>query len=158
MITSFEIVPYRGASPLSFRASKHEVEEILGRPDSFHLTEYPPRMALSPVFEARYSDANMNLAYDLDHKLTYICFTQFPDSSRRTVLFEGINLFDDDDAFERLLAKDSESFEWVGFVFLMSTGMRLEGYHKVSDDGRIVSLFERGRYDQKLPKFRPCKG
>jgi hypothetical protein len=151
----FEIVPYEGAGQLKFGASRQDVENVLGPPGSFHRTDYPEKMGLSPVYEAQYDSSNINLAYDLDCKLNYICFSQHRTPFQGTVSFQGINIFVDDNAFLQLLEHDSEPFEWVGFIFLMKLGMRLEGFHTTSDSGLIVSLFERGRYDSKLTKFSP---
>ena len=142
----FEISPYEGAGLVKFRTSRQEVEGVLGPAESFHRIEYPPRMGLSPIYEAQYGSSNINLAYDLDYKLNYICFTKHRTPFKGTVSFRGINIFADD-AFHRLLEHDSEPLEWVGFIFLMKLGMRLEGFHADSDSGLIVSLFERGRYD-----------
>ena len=151
----FEIAPYEGAGPIKFRASRQDVEGVLGPPESFYRTDYPPRMGLSPIYEARYDSSNVNLAYDLDHKLNYICFNQHRTPFQGTVSFRGINIFEDNNAFLRLLEHDANPFEWVGFIFLMELGMRLEGFHSSSDSGLIVSLFERGRYDLKLQKLTP---
>ena len=153
----FEIAPYEGAGPIKFRSSRQDVEGVLGPSESFYRTDYPPRMGLSPVYEARYDSSNINLAYDLDHTLNYICFSQHRTPFPGTVSFRGINIFADNDAFERLLAQDSEPFEWVGFIILMNLGMRLSGFHASSDSGLSVSLFERGRYDLKLQKFIPYR-
>lgn len=151
----FEIAPYEGAGQLKFGASRQDVEGLLGPPESFYRTDYPVKMGLSPVFEAQHDSCNINLAYNLDGKLNYICFSQHRTHFQGTVSFRGINIFVDDDAFLRLLEHDSEPFERVGFIFLMKLGMRLEGFHTPSDDGLIISLFERGQYDSKLPKFTP---
>jgi len=149
----FEIAPYEGAGQIKFRTSREDVEDVLGSPESFYRTDYPPRMGLSPIYEARYDSSNINLAYDLDYKLNYICFNQHRTPFQGTVSFRGINIFVDEDALSRLLEHDSEPLEWVGFIFLMELGMRLEGFHADSESGLIVSLFERGRYGLKLQKF-----
>jgi hypothetical protein len=153
MIDAFEITPYEGAGSLKFGASRQEVENILGPPESFYRTDYPARMGLSSVIEARYELSNINLAYNLDYKLSYIGFSQHRTHLQGAVSFRGINIFDDVDAFHKLLEQDSEPFEWVGFIFLMKLGMRLAGFHSQSEGGLVVSLFERGRYDSKLPMF-----
>jgi hypothetical protein len=152
-----EITPYEGAGQLQFGASRQDVEGILGPPASFYRTDYPVKMGLSPIYEAQYDFSNINLPCDLDFKLNYICFSQHRTPFQGSVLFRGINVFVDDDAFPRLLEHDSEPLEWVGFVFLMKLGIRLEGFHAPSDNGLVVSLFERGRYDSKLPKFHPYR-
>lgn len=153
----FEIAPYEGAGQIKFRASQQDVEGVLGPPESFYRTDYPPRMGLSPIYEARYDSSNINIAYDLDYKLNYICFSQHRTPFQGTVSFRGINIFVDNNAFLRLLEHDSNPLEWVGFIFLMELGMRLEGFHSASESGLIVSLFERGRYDPKLQKFTPYR-
>lgn len=153
MEPDFAITPYEGAGRLRFRALRQDVEGVLGPPESFHRTDYQARMGLSPIFEAGYDSSNINVAYDLDHRLNYICFTQYPTPFQGRVTYRGINLFGDVDAFARLLEHDSEPLEWVGFIFLMKLGLRLEGFHAPSESGRIVSLFERGRYDSKIPGF-----
>lgn len=157
MDRDFEIAPYEGAGQLKFGASREDVEGILAPPESFYRTDYPARMGLIPIFEARYDSSNINLAYDLESKLNYICFTQHPTPFQGAVTFRGINIFVDDNAFLRLLEHDPDPLEWVGFIFLMKLGMRLEGFHAPSDSGLIVSLFERGRYDSKLSKFTPYR-
>lgn len=42
MTYDFEIVPYEGAGVLKFGASRQEVEAILGVPEKYHRTDYPP--------------------------------------------------------------------------------------------------------------------
>lgn len=69
------------------------------------------------------------------------------------VILKGIDLFGDPDALDKLLACDSDSHLWVGFVLLMGLGVRLGGFHEVEEGGRTVSIFERGRYDAKIPRF-----
>jgi hypothetical protein len=110
-------------------------------------------MGLSPNYEAWYHSSGINLAYDLNYRLNYICFSQHQTPFQGTVSFRGINIFADSDAFLRLLEHDSEPLECFGFIFLMKLGMRLEGFHADSESGLIISLFERGRYDSKLEKF-----
>lgn len=115
-------------------------------------------MGLNPVWEAFYDSLQINLAYDLEGKLRYICFSQHRTPFDGAVTFRGINLFTNQHVIARLLAHDPEPLEWCGFIFFMKLGLRLEGFHTPVESGLMVSLFERGRYDSKRDKFTPFQG
>jgi hypothetical protein len=73
------------------------------------------------------------------------------------LIFEDIDVLRDSDALKFLTKRDGDPYLWVGFVMLLKLGLRLGGYHEKADEGRTISLFERGRYDGKNTRFTPFK-
>lgn len=143
MTLKFE--PYIGASPLNFGMSIVEATAILGEPRSRQTNTFGPVGQELTFNEIR-------LAFDADERLYQIGFDK---SFSGSLLFEDIDILHHPDALKVLLQRDREPYVWVGFVMLMNLGLRLGGYHASADEGRTVSIFNRGRYDSKIPRFKP---
>ncbi|WP_395752392.1 hypothetical protein [Prosthecobacter sp.] len=139
--------PYHGALPLKFGLTTPEASQILGIPRHRQATSYGPE-GQEWVYD------QFNLAFDTEDKLYQIGFDK---SFSGELLFRGIEIMKGADALRRLADIDGEPFIWVGFIMLMNLGLRLGGYHESADEGRTVSLFKRGRYDAKIPRFKPFK-
>ncbi len=140
---NLEITPYVGASPLNFGITEADAIEILGVPSSRAKNSFPPGFVLDYCGAA--------LAFDTKGRLTQMGFDKHFCGA---LTYSNINLFQDDDALRKLLQLDHEVYLWVGFVMLMGLGIRLGGFHEPADEGRTVSIFERGRYDTKIARFQ----
>lgn len=140
---NLEIIPYCGAEPFLFGIPEALVEEQLGAPKFRSKRPFPPG-----TIELEYP--GLAFAFDANGRLTQVGFDQHFNGK---LILKGIDLFKDDAALSKLLKLDSDSHFWVGFVMLMGLGVRLGGFHAVADEGRTVSIFERGRYDTKRPRF-----
>ncbi len=141
---TLSFMPYVGAAPLIFGITRDQAIEILGEPQL--------RMPNSPLAGESLEYTGVSLAFDENGKLMQIGFDgHFPG----TLLFEGVDVFKDQDAMKILVTRDGNPFLWVGFLMLLNLGVRLGGYHDEADEGKTVSLFMKGRYDSKIPRFAP---
>lgn len=52
--------------------------------------------------------------------------------------------------------KDSDVYEFYGFLVFFGLGMTLTGFHDRLESDKAVTVFRRGNWDDKLsePKFR----
>lgn len=139
------IEPYRGAAPLSFGLSRAEAVSILGEPLSRSVSTFG---VLGEELDFR----GISLAFNKQDRVAQLGFDKHFSGS---LLFEGMDVLRDPIALASLIERDGSPYEWVGFVMLLNLGIRLGGYHETADEGRTVSLFERGRYDSKVPRFHP---
>lgn len=140
-----EIEPYIGASPFIFGVPESVVTSLLGPPN--YRTK-PPHVPGSEEIDY----PGLTFAFNRNGQLMQ--FGVHNDFQGKVTL-KGIDLFKDPDALSKLLALDRDSHLWVGFVMLMGLGVSLGGFHEVEEAGRTVSIFERGRYDAKIPRFTP---
>ncbi len=143
-IMTFSLVPYVGAAPLIFGMTRDQAIEILGE----------PRLSIpsSPLPGKSLDFTGMSLAFDENGKLMQIGFDRhFPGR----LLFAGVDVLKDENAMTTLVTRDGTPFLWVGFLMLLNLGVRLGGYHDEADEGKTVSLFMKGRYDSKIPRFAP---
>jgi len=140
---NLEVIPYGGVEPFRFGVTEELVGGCLGLPKFRSKRSFPPG-----TVELEY--LGLAFAFDATGRLTQIGFDKH---FKGQLILNGINLFEDDAALSKLLEIDSDSHLWVGFVMLMGLGSRLGGFHDVADEGRTVSIFERGRYDTKRPRF-----
>lgn len=137
--------PYVGVPPLTFGITLIEVINLLGEPSSKEINTFGPKGQ-----ELVFSD--MRLAFDADEHLYQIGLDEGYSGS---LLFEDIDILKHPEALKILSEIDGEPYLWVGFIMLMKLGLRLGGYHDSADGGRTISIFNRGRYDSKLPRFKP---
>ena len=142
MTLSFE--PYIGVPPLIFGMSMKEAVAILGEPQARQISTYG-LAGQQLVYD------EINLAFDTDERLFQIGFDRHYSGS---LLFNDVDLLRHPDALKRLSEIDDKPYIWVGFILFMSLGIRLGGYHEQADEGRTISIFHRGRYDSKMPRFK----
>jgi hypothetical protein len=140
---NLEIVPHSGAEPFQFGVPEALVEAHLGPPKFRSKRPFPPG-----TVELEYP--GLAFAFDSNGRLAQIGFDKHFEGK---LSLNGVDLFEDADALRKLLELDGDSHLWVGFVMLMGLGVRLGGFHEAADEGRTVSVFERGRYDAKRPRF-----
>jgi hypothetical protein len=137
--------PYIGVPPLTFGMTITDAINLLGSPKSKEVNTFGPKGQELAFEEVR-------LAFDAEERLYQIGFDK---SYEGNLLFNNIDILRHPEALKTLLEADGEPFIWVGFVMLMKLGIRLGGYHENADGGRTISIFNRGRYDSKIPRFRP---
>ena len=140
---NLEIIPHCGVEPFRFGVAEALVEDHLGAPKFRSKRSFPPG-----TIELEYP--GLAFAFDANGRLTQIGFDKHFNGK---LILNGIDLFEDDAALSKLLKLDSDSHLWVEFVMLLGLSVRLGGFHEVADEGRTVSIFERGRYDIKRPRF-----
>ncbi len=140
----FQIIPYIGASRLLFGMTVAEAEACIGEAKSvFHTMRF--------AGESREYEST-TLGFDMNGRLVHIGFSE-RDKVRLT--FQDVDIFGSPSALDDLIRLDGEPFTFVGFIYLLRLGLQLGGFHKQADEGKTVSMFEKGRYDLKLTKFKP---
>jgi len=138
----FELLPYFGAPPLKFGMSQMEVINILGFPKVNFKTKGFQGAQL------RYD--HYTLAFEPGGALVHIGFSARTTAEVRCL---GVELFHDDRAFDILLAADGCPYVSLGFIYLLSLGLRLGGFHTEADEGKTVSMFGKGACDNLLAEF-----
>lgn len=140
----FEIKPYQGAGPLQFGMKQDEVAAAVGTPVLVRKTR-------GGDTEMRYPDYAVRLG-GADQAVAEIGF-----SPRAKVIVEGIDVFGDQDAFDKLIQLDGEPLESLGIIVLMKLGVSLTGFHDADADQKSIGAFRRGRWDEAkggLKKFQ----
>jgi len=169
MSLQLTIIPYGGAPPLAFGISSGATCALAGEPLQVNRRVLPP---LPPGTRATASDfrrdpfsiiTGANPAYAEHHypgislafdKTDRLCQIGFGKNFEGSLILEGIDVLKSPHALETLVKLDGKPYHSVGFVMLMNLGVRLGGYHETADEGRTVSLFERGRYDNSFARFQ----
>ncbi|MCF7789057.1 MAG: hypothetical protein K9N47_23235 [Prosthecobacter sp.] len=143
MTLNFE--PYIGAPPLRFGITTKEASAILGEPGSVQINTAGPA-------GREFTFDEMRLAFDTNDHLYQIGFDK---NFTGTLLYNGTDILRHSEALKLLSEIDGKPCVWVGFIMLMNLGLRLGGYHEEADEGRTVSIFNRGRYDSKISRLTP---
>jgi hypothetical protein len=141
---TFELQPYEGAGALRFGMSVFEAESFLGSPKSiFHTMTF--------AGESReYETATLGF-----NSLGQLVHIGFCERDPVQLVCKDVDVFGASAALQELARLDGKPFTFVGFVYLLELGLQLGGFHQSADEGKTVSMFERGRYDIKLLKFKP---
>ena len=139
----FDVQPYASAGP--FRFGMTEAEALA-------LGHQPVRRATNRRKEPDWDYGLYSVRFDARDDL--LCEIGF--SRQCVVNLDGIDVFSDHDAFEKILLKDSNVFEFYGFLVFFGLGITLTGFHDRSESDKAMTVFQRGRWDSKLnePKFR----
>jgi hypothetical protein len=94
-----------------------------------------------------YSD----LAVTLSAETERVVFVAFEFGCR--VVVEGIDVYGDPQAFEKLLRLDGEPYESVGCVILLKLGITLDGFDVSDTDDRVLGAFAPGLWDARRSEF-----
>ena len=138
----YNIDPLVGVGPLKFGMSIDDVEALLGA--ATHISKAPFNLGTCRDY------GPISLGFDNENKLIHAGFGL---DFQGTLEYAGVDLFHDPSALNKLVELDGSPKSWVGSVMLMNLGMQLGGYHTTADEGKTVSLFPAGRYDDKVPRF-----
>jgi hypothetical protein len=141
MERSFEVVSYVGAQPLLFGMTQAQAEVVVGIPLESSLNQRGEHNAQYDSFSIRYSPKGGTLVE-----------IGFSNSAR--VLFRGIDVFADPEAFPKLVGHDSNPYEYFGFIILLDLGITLTGFHDNDESQRALTAFVRGRWDHLKGKFK----
>lgn len=139
----FDVQPYKGAGPFHFGMTEAEV---------LALGHQPLRKKINTRKEPDWRFGEYSIRFGAQDGL--LCEIGF--SRQCTVKLDGIDVFSDNDAFEKILQKDSNIFESYGFLVFFGLGITLTGFHDRCESDKAMTVFRRGRWDGKLnePKFR----
>jgi len=64
------------------------------------------------------------------------------------VFLHRIDIFQDPKALDQLLGRDSEVFEYYGFLVFLGLGIATGGLHDGDESQKAITAFEKGRWDQ----------
>lgn len=133
-MTAFNIRPFLGIGPLVLGMLPGDVHRILGEPRS---------ASKSRSGERSDSYAHLTASYAKDtEKLVELGM-----GSQFDVQFQGVSLFSDPRALDVLFAADSGALESAGFIVFPSIGVALGDFDSDQESDRVVSIFQRGRWD-----------
>lgn len=133
-MTAFDIRPFLGVGPLVLGMSPGDVHRILGEPRSVSKSRIGERSDSYPHLTASY-------AKDTE-KLVEVGIGLQVD-----VQFQGVSLFSDPGALDVLMAANGGPLESVGFIVFPSIGVALGDFDSDQESDRVVSIFQRGRWD-----------
>lgn len=139
----FDVEPFERAGPYRFGMTDAEVLAV---------GHEPLRKKLTPRQEPDWRFGSYSMRFGArDGGLCEIGF-----SKQCTVKLYDIEVFSDSNAFERILQKDSQVYEFYGFLVFFGLGITLTGFHDSSESDKAMTVFRRGYWDEKLkePKFR----
>ena len=138
----FALKPYNGAGPLRFGMTRHEVVASMGQP---HLV-VTNRLGQS---ELRYPDCAVILSA-VELGVVEIMF--YPTAK---LLVQGIDVFADPMAFEKLLGLDGHPCLCDDTVLLLELGLALNDFRcDLEPSDRQVTAFARGQWDDLKNNFK----
>ena len=136
---TLELNSYIGVGSLKFSMREDEILPILGKPTSIQNNW---------LNEKTFTYNSFELVFSLkDEKLVEISF-----QNNLHFIVNGLSIFDDMAALEKLLAQEENPLEYVGILFLPSLGLTLSGFH--TEDDKVATAICKGRLDSMLPKFK----
>ena len=136
-----EIVPYECVGRVKFGMTIEEVATVVGEPERVSTNRRKERDERRGKMGIRFSAE--------DSKVVEVSLRHLE------VTLMGIDVFNDPNAFDRLIAVDGKPFESLGFVVLMKLGITLTGFHDQDESQKAVTAFARGRWDDVKEEFRP---
>lgn len=130
----FEITPYKSVGPIRFGMSAEELVEAVGD---------PVKITKNRLGELDYKYAGFRVAFSSkDGTVVEVGFV--PETE---VVVDGVNVFSSPDSFAKLIKKDGEPYEYVGFVILLKLGLTMTGFHDNDESQKAVTVFVKGRWD-----------
>ena len=139
----FDLKPYEGAGPLRFSMSREEVHGLLGLPNrswsmrSGNIAESWPEVVI------RYEKETQRII-EMEFK------------SCAHVECHDINLFEDSDAFRKLVELDGAALQGTGTVVLLRLGISTgDDLGDPTSSDRTVCLFEHGLWDSAIARLTP---
>lgn len=144
----FAILPYQGAGSIRFGMSPSEIKGLIGAPDQVSTNHLKQRVEFRSFMNVAYTPS-----MDQHSVLTHIGFGR----QMEMVLIEDVNLFKDDPigVLNRLMLVDSRPMTYLGFVVFFELGIALTGFHDNDVSQKAVTVFEKGAWDNRVPKMNP---
>jgi hypothetical protein len=66
----------------------------------------------------------------------------------------GIKIFEDPNALEKLVEKDGQPYEFVGFLIFTNLGITVSGFHDKDESQKAITVFQKGRWDHLQSQFK----
>lgn len=140
-MATFEIVPFVGAEPLRFGMTPGDAHALLGEPRSSSLNRRGELDEDYPELSTGYSKADGTLV-----ELGFV--------SLASVVFRGIDVFNDAQALSVLTRADGGPLEGLDFIVFPSLGIALADFFSEQESDRAITVFARGRWTD-LKGFKP---
>lgn len=136
---AWTIRPYQGAGPVNLGVTFDDLCKIIG-------------------YGGDRTDDASSFRYLLDEHKTITIIRNgiveeinFSNYYGDDLLFQGINLFKDNDldVIARMKAMSKQKiFEFYGFIIFFDLGIALSGFHDSDEDQKSVSIFQNGAWDE----------
>lgn len=139
----FEITPYKSVGPIRFGMSADELVGAVGDPVKF---------TKNGLGELDYKYSGFRVALSSKDN-TVVEVGLVPETE---VVIDGVKIFSSPDSFTKLVKKDGDPYEYVGFVILLNLGITMTGFHDKDESQKAVGVFAKGRWDGvrlQLKKF-----
>lgn len=137
-----DLEPFIRVGPLRFGMQENEVIDVFGNPLS---TSHNRRGEMN----YRYSDTSLRFSKE---SLQLVEVGLHPEAS---LIVHEINVFEDPDAFSKILQTDPVVLEHLGFVVFFGLGLTLTGFHDSDESQKGATCFARGRWDHLRSSMRP---
>ena len=144
MTSEFELLPYRGASPIHFNMCVADVEATLGPPDNVSENSLGERDEARGSIGIRYSSDDGYVAE----------IALMSDSS---LFFKGKDLLADPPPLAFLLQCDPQPLEFLGFLVFLKLGITTTGFHDNDAAQKALTIFRQGRWNDYADHFVPYK-
>lgn len=138
----FNLEPYVGIGPLRFGMSQDQVKSIVGEPE---------RILTNRRGEPDFQYSGINIRFSSE-ELRLVELGIYPSTSL-TVM--GVSVFDEPDAFSKIVELDGQVFECYGFIIFFGLGVTMTGFHDEDGSQKAVTLFARGRWDHLREQMQP---
>ena len=141
-MTSLDIRPFEGTTPIKFGMKRPDVRYILGHPDSYN-----------ERVDSWGRRHEVHIGYDVDDCVYEIGLA--PGSYRLT--FNGRTIWGPDhhpDPNPTFLALDQEPLDCLGFLVFPGLGVATTGYHDDDPNQLAISVYQKGAWDGSLLKAK----
>lgn len=139
---SFDIQPLIGPLPLRFGMSEDQVCDLLGPPQDKSINRRKEPDWDYGEFSIRFGCTGGGVV-----EVGFL-----PEAELN--LF-GLDLFGDPKSFNEIVSKNSDVFESYGFIIIPSLGLTFTGFHDGNEGDKAITVFARGRWDEKSNELQP---
>lgn len=130
--------PHKAAGSIAFGMNLQEVQETLGE----------PKLAV----KNRRGEAILH--YDGLHiTLSNQGVVEVELLPENIISLEGVNIFSDPYALEKLCSIDGNAQQCLGAIILMNLGISLTGLHNRDESQKSATMFAEGRFDILKPQM-----
>src|SRR4026208_732049 len=137
----FEITPYQSIGPIRFGMSADELTAAVGKPVNVSKSRLGEIEFKYPAFRVALSAKDGRVV-----EVGVVPGTE--------LVLDGIKIFSSPDSFDKLVKKDGDPYEYVGFIIFPNLGITMTGFHDKDESQKAVTVFANGRWDSVKSKFK----
>jgi hypothetical protein len=141
----FEITPYKSVGPIRLGMSADELTAAIGE---------PVKVFRNRLGEMDYKYHGFRVALSPKDG-TVVEIGLVPEIE---VVLDGVNIFSSSDSFEKLVKKDGDPYEHLGFMIFLNLGITMTGFHDNDESQKAVTVFAKGRWDGVKSQFKKYAG